>query len=230
MLDPRRLRPTAQGPAITGDGDHDRRLDWRLAVDIGGTFTDVVLLDADHRHRRGRQDAHHAVQPARRRAAPASPSCSPRAGVRPADITAPIVHATTLITNALIEGKTGRAALVTTAGFGDTLLIRDEHRYDMYDLQIEFPAPPIPRALTFELAERTGADGVVLRRPGRRRTWRRSPSRCGRPTSRPSASASSTRTSTPTTSASSPSTCGANSACRCASRPRSRRRSGSTHG
>ena len=88
-----------------------------------------------------------------------------RAGVRPVDITAPIVHATTLITNALIEGKAGRAGLVTTAGFGDTLLIRDEHRYDMYDLQIEFPAPPIPRALTFEIAERVGADGVVREPP-----------------------------------------------------------------
>ncbi|SVB96272.1 uncharacterized protein METZ01_LOCUS249126, partial [marine metagenome] len=62
-----------------------------------------------------------------------------RTGVAPGEIIAPIVHATTLITNSLIEGKTGRAALVTTAGFGDTLLIRDEHRYDMYDLQIEFP-------------------------------------------------------------------------------------------
>ena len=88
-----------------------------------------------------------------------------RAGVRPADITAPIVHATTLITNALIEGKAGRAALVATAGFGDTLLIRDEHRYDMYDLQIEFPAPPIPRDLTFEIAERVLATGVVHTAP-----------------------------------------------------------------
>ncbi|MYL08296.1 MAG: hydantoinase/oxoprolinase family protein, partial [Acidimicrobiia bacterium] len=75
---------------------------------------------------------------------------------------APIVHATTLITNALIENKTGRAALVTTTGFGDTLLIRDEHRYDMYDLQIEFPDPPIARELTFEIDERTAATGQVL--------------------------------------------------------------------
>ena len=75
------------------------------------------------------------------------------------------MHATTLITNALIEGKTGRAGLVTTKGFGDTLLIRDEHRYDMYDLQIEFPPPPIPRDLTFEIDERTGAEGVVLTDP-----------------------------------------------------------------
>ncbi len=138
--------------------------DWRLAVDIGGTFTDVVLLDA----------ATGAVVVDKTLTTPSNPldgvrtgvgSLLARAGVRPVDITAPIVHATTLITNALIEGKTGRAALVTTAGFGDTLLIRDEHRYDMYDLQIEFPAPPIPRSLTFELDERTGAEGVVLRSP-----------------------------------------------------------------
>ena len=75
------------------------------------------------------------------------------------------MHATTLITNSLIEGRTGRAGLVTTAGFGDTLLIRDEHRYDMYDLQIEFPDPPIGRDLTFEIDERTSATGAVLAEP-----------------------------------------------------------------
>src|SRR5690349_6559404 len=85
----------------------------------------------------------------------------PKAGVRPADITAPIVHATTLITNALIEGKIGRAGIVTTAGFGDTLVIRNEHRYDMYDLQIEFPEPPVPRERVFELGERTNPLGDV---------------------------------------------------------------------
>ena len=135
--------------------------DWRLAVDIGGTFTDVVLLDAESGH----------VVVDKTLTTPHAPLDAVRtgvhqllakAGVQPSDITAPIVHATTLITNALIEGKTGRAALVTTQGFGDTLLIRDEHRYDMYDLQIEFPAPPIPRQLTFELNERTTAQGNVL--------------------------------------------------------------------
>ena len=134
--------------------------DWRLAVDIGGTFTDVVLLDAASGH----------VVVDKTLTTPAAPLDGVRrgvrevldkAGVRPADITAPIVHATTLITNALIEGKIGRAAVVTTAGFGDTLLIRDEHRYDMYDLQIEFPAPPVPRELVVEIAERTAADGSI---------------------------------------------------------------------
>lgn len=138
--------------------------DWRLAVDIGGTFTDVVLLDGES----GRVVVDKTLT------TPGAPLNGVRigvtqllakAGVKPSDITAPIVHATTLITNALIEGKTGRAGLVTTKGFGDTLLIRDEHRYDMYDLQIEFPAPPIPRDLTFELDERISAQGDVLTTP-----------------------------------------------------------------
>ena len=133
--------------------------DWRLAVDIGERAADEesgrVVVD-------------------KTLTTPGAPLNGVRAGVTqllakagvtPADITAPIVHATTLITNALIEGKTGRAGLVTTKGFGDTLLIRDEHRYDMYDLQIEFPAPPIPRHLTFELDERVGAQGDVLTKP-----------------------------------------------------------------
>ena len=138
--------------------------DWRLAVDIGGTFTDVVLVDASS----GRVVVDKTLT------TPSAPlegvrtgvlQLLAKAGVAPAEITRPIVHATTLITNALIEGKTGRAGLVTTKGFGDTLLIRDEHRYDMYDLQIEFPAPPVPRELTFELEERTGAEGIVLHDP-----------------------------------------------------------------
>ncbi|MEQ8718569.1 MAG: hydantoinase/oxoprolinase family protein [Acidimicrobiales bacterium] len=137
---------------------------WRLAVDIGGTFTDVVLVDGDS----GRVVVDKTLT------TPAAPlegvrtgitALLAKAGVRPAEITAPIVHATTLITNALIEGKTGRAGLVTTTGFGDTLLIRDEHRYDMYDLQIEFPEPPIPRDLTFEIDERVSATGDIVGEP-----------------------------------------------------------------
>src|SRR5258707_13408806 len=82
--------------------------DWRLAVDIGGTFTDVVLIDA----------ASGCVVVDKTLTTPAAPLDGVRtgvrqllvkAGVRPAEITAPIVHATTLITNSLIEGKIGRA-------------------------------------------------------------------------------------------------------------------------
>jgi len=138
--------------------------DWRLAVDIGGTFTDIVLLNGENG----------SVTVEKTLTTPAAPldavrsgitGLLARTGVRPEEIVAPIVHATTLVTNALIEGKTGRAALVTTSGFADTLLIRDEHRYDMYDLQIEFPEPPIPRDLTFEVDERSTAQGIVERAP-----------------------------------------------------------------
>jgi N-methylhydantoinase A len=138
--------------------------DWRLAVDIGGTFTDSVLLEADT----GR------VVTEKTLTTPAAPLDGLRrgieqllvkAGIKPDDVSRALVHATTLVTNALIEGKGARAALVTTRGFADTLLIRNEHRYDMYDLQIEFPAPPVPRELTFEFAERTTADGQVLEEP-----------------------------------------------------------------
>jgi N-methylhydantoinase A len=138
--------------------------DWRLAVDIGGTFTDVVLFDGTS----GRVVVDKTLT------TPSAPLDGVRTGVRallakagvsPSDITAPIVHATTLITNALIEGKIGRAGVVTTTGFGDTLLIRNEHRYDMYDLQIEFPAPPVPRDRVVEISERTNPQGVVSEQP-----------------------------------------------------------------
>ncbi len=138
--------------------------DWRLAVDIGGTFTDVVLINA----------ATGRVIVDKTLTTPAAPLDGVRtgvrqlllkAGVRPAEITAPIVHATTLITNSLIEGKIGRAGMVTTLGFGDTMLIRDEHRYDMYDLQIEFPSPPVPRDRVVEIAERTNPLGDVIEIP-----------------------------------------------------------------
>ena len=129
------------------------------------------------------------------------------------------MHATTLITNALIEGKIGRAGVVTTTGFGDTLLIRNEHRYDMYDLQIEFPAPPVPRDRVVEIDERTDPHGrgrQVRRRPSR--LARRSPSSSARRRSKRWACASSTPTPTRPTSASWPNTCAASWACRCASR------------
>jgi N-methylhydantoinase A len=138
--------------------------DWRLAVDIGGTFTDAVLLDG----------ASGVVVVDKALSTPSRPldgvkravtDVLAKAGIAPTDVRAPIVHATTLVTNALIEGKTARAALVTNRGFADTLLIRNEHRYDMYDLQIEFAPPPIPRQLTFEVDERTTAEGNVLATP-----------------------------------------------------------------
>ena len=102
--------------------------DWRLAVDIGGTFTDVVLLD--------QLDVTIAqIVIDKTLTTPSAPLAGVRrgvtavlaeAGVAPAETTALVVPATTPVTNAFIEGKTARAALVTTEGFADTLLIRNE--------------------------------------------------------------------------------------------------------
>ncbi len=86
-----------------------------------------------------------------------------KSGVSPQEVDGVVVHATTVVTNALIERKGSPTALVTTKGFRDVLSIRNEHRYDMYDPQIEFAEPLIPAALTFEIDERILADGHVLR-------------------------------------------------------------------
>src|SRR5262249_22100142 len=73
-----------------------------------------------------------------------------------------VVHATTIVTNALIERRGPKTALLVTDGFRDALAIRDEHRYEMFDPQIEFPTPLVPRELTFGVPERTLADGAVV--------------------------------------------------------------------
>src|SRR3990167_6393656 len=86
----------------------------------------------------------------------------PEAAVAPGAVRA-VVHGTTLATNALIERKGAKTALLTTAGFRDALEIRREGRYDMYDLFIDPPAPLVPSHLRREVPERLLADGSVLR-------------------------------------------------------------------
>src|SRR5262249_48121028 len=70
-----------------------------------------------------------------------------------------------VVTNALIERKGEPTAMIVTEGFADVLHIRNEHRYEMYDPQIEFPEPLVPAELTFGLKERTRADGTPLVAP-----------------------------------------------------------------
>ncbi len=72
-----------------------------------------------------------------------------------------IVHGTTLVTNALIERKGAVTALITTKGFRDAIEIAREHRYDLYDLNLELPAPLVPRHLRLEIDERILSDGSV---------------------------------------------------------------------
>ena len=76
---------------------------------------------------------------------------------------AEVVHATTLVTNALIERKGARTALLATAGFRDVLEMARERRDDLYDLSVTRPDPLVPRHLRFDVGERTLADGTVER-------------------------------------------------------------------
>ena len=73
-----------------------------------------------------------------------------------------MVHGTTLATNALIERKGARTALLTTEGFRDSLEIAWEHRFEQYDIYMERPDPLVPRDLRFGVPERVAADGAVL--------------------------------------------------------------------
>jgi N-methylhydantoinase A len=136
---------------------------YSMAVDIGGTFTDIVLrhasgrltvdktLTTPHDLIEGFFTGVHAVLDA--------------AGLEPCDVDGVVVHATTVVTNALIERKGLATALLVTEGFCDILRIRNEHRYEMYDPQIEFPEPLVPPELTFGITERIRADGSVLAEP-----------------------------------------------------------------
>jgi N-methylhydantoinase A len=76
-----------------------------------------------------------------------------------------VIHGTTLVTNAVIERKGARTALLTTRGFRDAYEIAREHRYDLYDLFLEMPRPLVPRHLRLEVDERVYADGTVARAP-----------------------------------------------------------------
>ena len=131
----------------------------RLAVDIGGTFTDVAL-----EHPGGRV----TIKVLTTQAAPERGvltgvrSILRTSGVAAADI-ALIVHGTTLATNAVIERKGARTALLTTEGFRDVIAMGNESRYDQYDLNIVLPEPLVPRALRLPIPERLDNTGRVLK-------------------------------------------------------------------
>src|SRR5205809_717212 len=133
----------------------------RLGVDIGGTFTDLVVIDeATGTARVGKvltttKDPAHGVEEGIH-------ALLDEAGMR-SDAVRAVVHGTTLATNALIERKGAKTALLTTEGFRDALEVRREGRYDMYDLFIDPPPPLVPRHLRREVPERLLADGSILK-------------------------------------------------------------------
>ena len=133
---------------------------WRIGVDIGGTFTDVALIE----------EASGRIGVAKVPTTPgnlaegvlaALQTAMQRHGVAAADVGL-LSHATTVVTNAILEEEGARAALVTTRGFRDVLELRRSARGDLYDLFQDAPATLVPRHRRFEITERVGADGAVV--------------------------------------------------------------------
>jgi N-methylhydantoinase A len=130
----------------------------RLGIDIGGTFTDVALEWSGRRFTAkilttSRAPAEGVLTSVR--------AVITEAKIVPQDVEL-IIHGTTLATNALIERKGAKTALLTTEGFRDVLEIRHENRFEQYDLNIDLPPPLVPRRLRFPVRERVGAHGEIL--------------------------------------------------------------------
>lgn len=132
---------------------------YRIGVDIGGTFTDLTLVNTQT----GATRLH------KRLTTPSDPAKGVIAGVR--ELVAAsvlelnqietIVHGTTLVTNALIERRGSRTGVLVTEGMRDRFEIARETRYDLFDLRLSFPAPLVPRSLRREVAERIGPEGDI---------------------------------------------------------------------
>src|SRR5829696_3312768 len=127
--------------------------DARLGVDVGGTFTDLVAL-VDGELRTAKVPSTPGDQSEGVMAAVAA------AGLRGEDVGA-FAHGMTVGTNALLERRGARTALVTTEGFRDVLEIGRQMRPSLYDLTEDRPAPLVPRDLRFTVPERMAPDGVV---------------------------------------------------------------------
>lgn len=130
----------------------------RLGVDIGGTFTDVVL------EKDGEQFSTKVLTTY---AAPENAiiggmhQVCEKAGVKPSEISQ-IIHGTTLATNALIERRGAKTALITTEGFRDVIEMRTESRFEQYDLNLNLPEPLLPRQMRFTVPGRVDAKGQIL--------------------------------------------------------------------
>ncbi len=134
---------------------------YRLGCDIGGTFTDFVLLN----DQTGELKIYKCLT------TPKDPSDAVEHGIREMEKMTPgfverldeVIHGTTLVINSIIERKGARTGLITTKGFRDVLEIGRGIRYAPYDIFAEFPKPLIPRHLRFEVDERIRSDGSILK-------------------------------------------------------------------
>jgi N-methylhydantoinase A len=133
---------------------------YRLGCDIGGTFTDFVLVNDES----GEFYINKCLT------TPKDPSDAVEEGIRELLERVPgfvkrvdeFIHGTTLVINAIIERKGAKTALITTKGFRDILELGREIRYDAYDIFSEYPKPLVPRSLRAEVSERITADGRVI--------------------------------------------------------------------
>ncbi len=131
----------------------------RLAIDIGGTFTDVVLECGDEQFTRKLLTSHD------------QPADAVLRGIQdlireqdiPTDSISLVLHGTTLATNAIIERRGARTALLTTEGHRDVIAMAFENRFEQYDVNIERPEPLIPRYLRIPIHERMSSEGLTLR-------------------------------------------------------------------
>jgi N-methylhydantoinase A len=133
---------------------------WRIGVDIGGTFTDVALID-ETAGRMGVAKVPTTPHDLAQGVLSALTDAMARYGISAADVGL-LSHATTIVTNTVLEEKGARAALVTTRGFRDLLELRRSARGSLYDLFQDAPAVLIPRRRRFEITERVGADGGIV--------------------------------------------------------------------
>jgi N-methylhydantoinase A len=131
---------------------------FRVAIDIGGTFTDVILMS----EQRGLIAKHKVHTTPKNLEACFVHGLQRATDTLPTEAVARILHASTIATNTVLEGKGARTALVVTEGFRDILEIARQRRPSLYDLKAEKAKPLIPRRLCFEVRERVGADGAVV--------------------------------------------------------------------
>ena len=147
-----------QLPELSASGVASRA-DVRIGIDVGGTFTDVALQTSERR-----------LETSKVPTTPRAPEQGVMTGVRlamekagiSADDVLSVIHGTTLATNALIERRGARTALVCTRGFRDTLRLAYENRYDQYDIWLNKPEPLVPRHLTWPVTERMDVNGTSL--------------------------------------------------------------------
>ncbi|HTY80703.1 MAG TPA: hydantoinase/oxoprolinase family protein [Candidatus Bathyarchaeia archaeon] len=133
---------------------------WRVGIDIGGTFTDAALVDAETGQVRVVKVLTTPEDPAQGFMSALERGLG-ECGAGGRDVAA-VVHATTVATNAIIEGKTARVGMLVTRGFRDILEIGRQIRSRLYDVHLQKPVPLVPRRWSLEVSERLDADGHVL--------------------------------------------------------------------